>query len=364
MVVDRYFAKETLSVLGSVLGVLVVIFASKHFVRYMSDAAAGELPTYLILKLLSLFTLASLVLMLPFAIFLAVVMALGRLYRDSEVVALEACGVGTPRIIKAAALLGGGVALVVAVLSLAIAPWAEKQQYALRDIAVSESEYSMIEGGRFHEIRGGKGVFYVEGTSDDGRRMENVFVRIFEDGKLDVFTAKSGYQSTDPQSGARYIVLENGYRYEELPEHAGFRVHQYRTSGIRIEQQAITKNPDPIVARSTLALGSEPREMAELHWRIGMPISCLILTVLAVPLAKARPRQGRYAKLFLALLVYIAYTYSLMLGRSWIEKGVIQPELGLWWAHAGALLLLGLLLMAQFGWAWSWRTLLRRHQTA
>lgn len=361
MVVDRYFAKETLSVLGSVLGVLVVIFASKHFVRYMSDAAAGELPTYLILELLGLFTLASLTLMLPFSVFLAVVLTLGRLYRDSEMVALEACGVGTPRIIKAAALLGCGVAIVVAFLSMVVAPWTEKQQYALRDLAMSESEYSMIEGGRFHEIRGGKGVLYVEGSSEGGRRMDNVFVRILEDGKLDVFTAKSGYQRTDPQTGARYLVLENGFRYEELPNHAGFRLHQYQASGIRIEQQLSTRNVDPIVARWSWELfGSEPREIAELHWRIAMPMSCLILTMLAVPLAKARPRQGRYAKLILALLVYIAYTYSLMLGRSWLEKGIIPPEFGLWWAHAGALFLFGLLLMAQFGWAWSFRTLLHR----
>ena len=362
MVVDRYFAKETLSVLASVLSVLVIIFASKHFVRYMSDAAAGELPTYLILKLLSLFTLASLVLMLPFAIFMAVVMALGRMYRDSEVVALEACGVGTPRIIQAAGLLGAGVALVVAVLSLGVAPWAEKQQYALRDVALAESEYSLIEGGRFHEIRDGQGIFYVERTSDDGRRMENVFVRIMENGKLDVFTAKSGFQRVDAETGARYIVLENGYRYEELANHAGFRVHEYRESGIRIEQQVISRNVDPIVARSSWALLSsdDPRELAEFHWRLGMPISSLILAIIAVPLAKARPRQGRYAKLVIGLLVYIAYTYSLMLGRSWLEKGVIPPMMGLWWAHAAALLLFAALLVRQFGWRWSWRTMLGR----
>jgi lipopolysaccharide export system permease protein len=245
-------------------------------------------------------------------------------------------------------------ALVVGALSIWIAPWAEQQQYKTRDQAKAESEFGILEPGRFHEIRGGHGVFYVEAMSSDNQRMINVFIYLEEDGKRDVFSAASGFQKLDLRTGSRFVVLENGYRYEELPEGQGYRLHTYKTSGVRIAKQEIVRSQWPRIARMTVDLlnSDDPEDISELQWRISMPLACLLLTMLAVLLSRTSPRQGRFAKLFVALLVLIVYYYLLIMARSWVEAEKISPQLGMWWVHVAALVLIGALLMRQFGRRW------------
>jgi len=359
LIVNRYFRKEIFSTLIAVLGVLVLIFASKHFVRYMSDAAAGELPTYLIVKLLSLFTLASMVLMIPFALFIAILITLGRMYKDSEITAMEACGIGIPKIMRSVLLMGVLSALLVATLSLWIAPWSESIQYSLRDQAQAESEFGFVDAGRFHEIRGGTGVFYVEDMSADKRHMKNVFVYLEDQGKSDLFSAASGSMVLDSKTGGRYLVLENGFRYEVLPNDQGYRLHEYKRSGIRIAQQEIVNNGQPLVAWSTKRLlrSNAPQSRAELQWRISMPIACLVLSILAVVLSRTNPRQGRFGKLFVALLVFIVYFYLLMLARSLVKDDEISPQLGMWWVHVVMVLFCYLVYARQVGFKFATRLL-------
>jgi len=353
-IVNRYFIKEVNTSFLAVLGVLLVIFASKHFVRYMSDAAAGELPTYMIVKLLSLFTLSALVLMIPLALFIAILISLGRMYKDSEMTALEACGIGVPHFMKTAgyvAVFWGGL---VAVIALWLGPWSEERQYEIRDEAAVEAEFSFLEAGRFHEIRDGAGVFYIEKMSANKKRMQNVFVYLDDAGKVDIFSAKSGRQKIDKRNGVRYIILEDGFRFEALPQNKGYRIHEYQESGIRIAQRVIEKTEYSVVAWPTAKLLNDtgPQQIAELQWRLSMPIAVFLLTFIAVLLSRTNPRQGRFANLFLALLVFIGYMYLLMLSRSWIKSEQISPYLGMWWVHGLGVVFLLLLMVRQFGVKW------------
>ena len=362
MIIDRYLFKEIIYSLLAVLSVLLLIFVSKHFVRYMSDAAAGELPTYLIFQLLSLFTLSYLVMIVPFALYLAVIITFGRLYKDSEITAAEACGLGIPRIMQSTFYLSLILCAIVGTLSLWVAPWAEEQQYLIRDQAKSESEFGFIAAGRFHEIRKGNGVFYVESFSDDNKTMHNVFVQLQNGDKMDVFSAPSGYMELDKETGAQFIVLKNGYRYEELPDNEGYRLHEYESSGVKIAHQTVVSNVQKIIAQSTSLLmenGSNEAK-AEIHWRLAMPISCVLLTLMAVLLSHTNPRQGRFSKLFVALVAYIAYVYLLMLTKNWLKNGDIPMELGMWWIHFLALLCVFYLAAKQFGWPWLSSQLLLR----
>ena len=354
MIIDRYLFKEISISLVSVITVLLLIFSSKHFVRYMSDAAAGELPTSMIFQLLSLFTLSYLVLIVPFAIYLAVIITLGRFYKDNEITAAEACGLGLPRIIRSVFYLSLILAAFVGVLSIWVAPWAEAEQYNIRDEARAASEFSFIAPGRFHEIRGGKGVFYVEDINADTGKMKKVFVYLKDDQKLDVFSSLTGFMQLDEKSGSQFIVLEDGHRYEVLPQESGFRLYDYSKSGIRVEQQVVSSGKVKIIERTTASLMNDPSPaaQAELHWRIAMPISCVLLTIMAVLLSKTNPRQGRFGKLFVALLAYIAYVYVLMLTRSGLKNGDIPLFMGMWWVHGLALVFILILLGNQFGWRW------------
>ncbi len=353
LIIDRYLFKETILTWLSVLLVLLLIFCSKHFVRYMSDAVAGELPIAMIFQLLSLFTLSYLVLIIPFAFYLAVIIALGRLYKDSEITAAEACGIGIPRIARSILQLSLMLAILVGLLSLWVAPWAELKQYEIRQQASSEAEFSFISPGKFHEIRGGKGVFYIESKSADQSRMLNIFVQIQEENKTDVFSAKSGYLKKINSEGDYFIVLENGFRFEYLPD-GSFRQHEYQESGVRINQSVREFGTDKIVAQPTWSLFSmnSSESFAELQWRISMPVACLLLGLLAVLLSKTNPREGRFGKLFLALLVYIAYVYSLMLFKSWVAQEKVPDFAGMWWVHLIASIYIIVLARKQFGAQW------------
>jgi len=354
VIIDRYLFKEILISLISVITVLLLIFSSKHFVRYMSDAAAGELPTSMIFQLLSLFTLSYLVLIVPFAIYLAVIITLGRLYKDNEITAAEACGLGLPRIIRSIFYLSLILSIFVGFLSIWVAPWAEAEQYNIRDQARAESEFGFISPGRFHEIRGGRGVFYIEDIVKNTGTMKKVFVYLRDEEKTDVFSSLTGFMHLDRSSGSQYIVLENGFRFEVLPEGNGYRLHDYQQSGIRIAKQVVSSGNIKIIERTTSSLiGDEsPEAQAELHWRIAMPISCVLLTIMAVLLSKTNPRQGRFGKLFVALLAYIFYVYVLMLTRSALKNGDIPLALGMWWVHGLAIVFIFILLANQFGWRW------------
>ena len=320
----------------------------------MSDAASGELPTYLIFQLLSLFTLSYLVLLVPFASYLAVIITLGRFYKDNEITAAEACGFGIPRIIKSAFYLSLMLAGCIAVLSMWIAPWAEAEQYNIRNKAAAESEFGFIAAGRFHEIRGGHGVFYVEQLDENSGKMKNVFIQLEnDDGGLVVFSAQSGYLEFDKKLTSYFVVLENGYRIETLAN-KGYRTYEYEKSGVRIAQQEIATGTDNIVAQPTSELSSigTPQSNAELQWRLSMPISSVLLVLMAVLLSRTSPRQGRFGSLFVALMVYIAYVYLLMLTKNGIAHGKIPVVIGMWWVHGLALAFVLWMMSRQFGKNW------------
>lgn len=353
LVVTRYLFREIAGTLVGVLFVLLLIFASKHFVRYLSDAAAGLLPTSLVLQILAYFLLSSLIFILPFAFYITVLIALGRLYQDNEITAMEACGVGIPRIMRSVAGFALLFAAGVAALSLWIAPWAESQQYAIRDQARAQSQLALVAEGRFHDILGGRGVFYVEELSDDKRRMTNVFVQIENEDKVDVFSARSGFLEVYPITGHRYVVLQDGYRYERLPD-GRFRIHRYEEGGVRVLEPEISRSGTPHPAKPTTALldSDERRDQAEFQWRLSMPLSAVLLGILAVLLSRTSPRQGRFAKLFVALVIYAVYFNLMTLSESWIEKGELPAAIGMWWTHLVIVALIIWLMGRQFGWPW------------
>ena len=353
MIIQRYFLREISVTLVAVLSVLLLIFMSKHFVRYMSDAAAGVLPTELIVQLLMLFTLSYLPLIIPFALFIAILVAMGRLYKDSEITAMEACGIGIPRIIQSTFRIALGLALLVALLSVWAAPWAEKRQYDLRDLAKVKSEFSFLAPGRFHEIRGGDGVFYVESMSEDKQHMEKVFVFLGGEQGQNVFVAQTGFQQSE-KDGTHYIVLEDGSRFEALAEDGGFRLHRYQRSGIRVSPQDVEVGSRPLKAASNeqLFARGNAADMAEWQWRLSMPLSCVLLTILAVVMSRTNPRQGRFAKLFVALLLYIVYFYLLTMAHAWMKDEIVPAWIGMWWVHGAMLLVVLALLVKQLGVRW------------
>ena len=370
MIISRYILKEVLLTLVAVVTVLLLIFLSNRFVYYLADASTGALSSDVILTILMLKTLDALVIMLPLALFLSVLIAFSRLYKDSEMVAMLACGVSISRIYKTVFLLAVFVAMIVSLITFYIAPWATEQTYRIQDREKAAATMAGIASGRFTVPTSSEGVFYAEHISDDQSELRDVFIHSERDGQQVILSASQGRHLVKESSGDRYLELQDGFRYEGLPGSSDFTITKFKTHAIRIQEQEVVRSNRKHKAYPTNdLLNPEIRrqfaqehhrnfedlrryDVAELHWRLAMPLSTILLALLAVPLSKTNPRQGRYAKLFVAILVYFIYSNLMGVGRTWIERDVIVQAAGLWWAHGSILLLTGIMLYKQYGMSW------------
>lgn len=355
VIISRYIVREIVVALLAVTGVLYVIYVSNRFIRLLADTEGVTLPADAVVQLLALKSLSNLVTLLPLALFFAVLIALGRMYKDNEIVALAACGVSSARVLRTVLWCAFAFAGVVAGISLYAGPWAEEKAYQLQDELKTTADTRGLTAGRFREIRDGKLVFYIEALSDGGRVMKNVFVETKSaQGIPNVLAAEQAYFQVNEESGDRYLVLENGHRYEGQPGDAQFKIIKFRRHGVLVEERALVSTARKTVAHPTpvLLARHDAADIAELQWRVSMPLATILLAALAVPLSRTTPRQGRYGKLIVAVVGYVAYMNLLVASRSWIEHGKVSPLIGVWWVHALLLLLVIGTMMRQLGVRW------------
>lgn len=358
LIIHRYIMREVLLTLLGVSGVLFLIFLSTRFVRYLALAASGTLPAEVVLELLALKTLSTLPELLPYALYISILLAFGRLYKDSEMIALAASGVGTRGIVRIILIFSGVAAIGVGVVSLYLAPWAESESARIRDQVKANSELVSLAPGRFSESAGGDGVFFTEDLSRDGTSMRGIFIQGAGSGRSQTLTAEAAHFETNA-SGDRYLVLQNGYRYEREPGSAEFTIIEFDEHGVLLEPREITESTAPQDARPTLELMSDSARSAavELQSRFSMPVATILLGLLAVPLSRASPRQGRYAKLFTAILILVIYSNMLGVAESWFARGITPAPIGIWWVHAVFLVFITIVFVRQMGMTWMMRVL-------
>lgn len=351
-ILDRYIFREVAATWLGVTLVLLMILLTNQFARVLGDVAKGKLPKDAAFDVIGLSAVQYLTILVPVGLFLSIMMALGRLYRDSEMPAMMACRVGPAGIYRPLAWLVVPLALGVAWLSLDIGPRALTAVDRIGAEARREADLASIEPGRFTVFGPENAVVYGERVTRDGQ-MEKVFLqRSLDTGGVEVVVAERGEQVDSEDPDTRFLVLHQGRRYEGVPGTTGFRVVEFAEHGIPYRLPTLEpKDPEPRQMSVSALLGSdELTGIAELQWRLGVPLSTLILGFLAVPLSRSRPREGRYGRLAIGLLVFIVYFNLMSAARAWIEQGTVPPELGLWWVHA-SVLLLGLVLLAlQNGW--------------
>ena len=335
-IIDRYLLKEVALNWVAVTVVLWVIVVSNRLAKFLGEAAAGDLPGGVVFALLALKSIDYLVVLLPLTLYLGVLLALGRLYKDSEMAALAACGFGPAQLYRPLLGLAAVVGLLVGLLALFVVPNTAALGYELRARAEGSNDLSVVTAGRFHESNSGRMVFYAERVSPDREHLEHLFVRTRQDGVPTLVTAQRAHPARDTTTGDRFLVLEDGYRYQGYPGDAVFRLLQFSRHGIRLESVEVlnpTMKHDAIP--SERLWGSKDRvDIAELQWRLSLPLAAISLVLLAVPLSRTTPRQGRFGSLFAAVLVFIVY-YNLMgTAQVWVERGTVDPRIGMWWVHA------------------------------
>ncbi len=348
LVLDRYLMREAATAWFAVTFVLLAIMLSTRFASVLNFAAKGDLPRDLLFNVVLLSTLRYLVILVPASLLLAIMLSLGRLYSDNEVAAMTGCGVSLWRLYRPFLWLAALLAVLTAVLSFSVGPWAGRQADFLVKDAKRLVQYTPFEPGQFKLAAGGKAVFYTATMNTEGSQFGQVFAQIEESRGSSVVVADHGEQSSDPASGDRAVRLYDGYRYFGTPGTADYDVVKFKELTLRLSPPAFDyiNNQRVLASTGDLFGSADPRDRAELESRLAAPLSVLILALLAVPLSHLQPRQGRYGKLVLGILAYLAYANLISFGATWIGKGKVPPQLGLWWVH-GVVLLIALWLIAR-----------------
>jgi lipopolysaccharide export system permease protein len=357
MKILRYLSRDVLVHMLAVSFVLLVIIVSGRFVKYLAEAAVGDLAADILLSVMLYRMPGFLELIIPLGLFIGILMSYGRLYVESEMVILTACGVSPTRLAAYTLVPAALVMLLVGSLSLYITPLGAARSEALLDDPNSSQGLQTLASGRFQTRHGSNTVSYAQSISGDGL-MSSVFLsqrRREDDGKLRmlVTVAEEGEIKLDPVSGARYLELRNGYRYDGYPGQLDYQVVSFERFGELIpEPKGGIRTADPVDGRPTTQLlqSSLLEDKAALQWRLSLPLMVPIVALMAMCLSRTDHRRGRYVKMAPAFLIYLAYLMLLANARSAIEDGGGVAG-GMWWVHCIFLALALALLYAPAWWA-------------
>lgn len=336
MIIQRYIGREILLATLAITLVLLLIGISNQFVVYLADAAKGDLSPSLVFQVVAMHLPSLLGLLLPLALFFGIMLALSRLYAESELTALLACGMSYKRLLQTVlwpTIFVTGIALV---LNLWLAPHYLYQ--VTKTLAEAESDLMTraIQPGRFQASDDGKYVLYIDQLSTKEKRAYDVFIAEQEpaggEQSLGVVASASGYQLNDPDTGDEYIVLEDGHRYQGTPGEKEYQLMAFKEYGLRIlQRQAKFRVRESAMPSKDLFMTSDRDEQAELQWRISIALSAIILALFALIIAKVKPRQGKYAKALPAIIVAIVYVNVLIFARGLYEDTTMPIWVGLYW---------------------------------
>ena len=342
MIIDRYLIREVTQPLLAICTALMVIFITYSLSRFLVDADAGLLQPVEVAQLTALKSLIAVDVLLPLSLYLALMTGLGRLYSDSEIYALRASGLSEAKLLKPLLRLTIFVAIIVALFSALVRPWAYTQSYAIKAAAEASAETSRIRAARFYSFGERESTVFIDQIADDGSKLEGVFIQTRKGDDLQVITAPRGIfhylakpdfhrlELTDAQvfekvrDGIGLAAKFNSFTFwlpVKKPEAPGYRVKSASSSELK-------QSPDTV-------------DQAEFQWRMSTPISALLLALAAIPLSRTRPRQGRFARILLAVGIYAIYFNLLDVSRSWVEQGSLSY---IWWVPG----LLGLMVVGLY----------------
>lgn len=297
-------------------------------------SAKGILPNDAITTILGFNMIRFLPMILALSLFLAILLTLSRWYRDSEMVVWFSAGLSINSWIRPVLTFATPIVILIAFLSLFVTPWAINKVEDYRLQLKSRDDLSTINPGVFKESAHADRVFFIESFDELGNVVKNIFVQSIQHQKLGIIVASKGSRETKA-SGDNFLVMENGHRYQGVRGSAEFSTTEFEKYEIRIEATEAQREAPTTQSISSLALlqDSNSANVAELQWRLSMPICAIILAVMAIALSALDPRAGRSANFILALVIYIIYINLLSIIQAWVAQGKISALIGLWPIH-------------------------------
>jgi len=345
---------------GLALAVFVTLFAvtlTTQLIRLLGQAAGGSVLSEGVLPLLGFAALNYLPVLLSLTVFIAVLMAVSRSYRDSEMVIWFSSGLPLTAWMKPVLAFAGPFVVLIAGLSFFLSPWAIERSNEYRRQMEKRDDLARVSPGVFREAADADRVFFVEAAPSEEASVQNVFISSMRNGESSIMVSKRGFRETTT-NGDRFIVLLDGKQYQGTPGQADFQIMNFERYALRVQNREARAEQTSTKALSSFALLLNPSNpnLAELLWRIGLPLSALTLAFLAIPLSFVNPRASRSINLVFALLTYMVYSNLISIAQAWVSQGRLSFETGWWVVHAG----MGMILAMMF-----WRrmrvgTVLRR----
>ena len=348
MIFRRSLVREMTATAVGLFIILLAILFTNLVLRLLSRAAGGAVAPEGILALLGFNALFYFNILLSVALFLTVLLTLSRWYRDSEMIVWFTSGLSLTAWLRPILLFAAPFLVAILALSLYLSPWAEQRKLEYERQLESKDDISVVTPGLFREFPRANLVVFVEAINPFDQTVRNVFLHSVEENQDATTVAASGHLETMP-NGDRFIVLDHGRRYQGTPGTADFRVVEFEKLGRRIEPNEVRAIPVSTKAIPTTALVAVDGnvERAELFWRISVPISALMLTLLAIPLAYVNPRVGRSFNLGAGLFLYMVYSNCLNIVQSLIAQGKLELWAGLLLPHVIALVVVVVLFRHQ-----------------
>ncbi len=335
-IITRYLAGEIIKSSAATVLVLFIILMSNSLGRVLSDIADGDIPQQALLAVLLSQAVKVFSLLLPVGFFLGIIFAFGRLYKDHEIVVMNACGMGyrhfyRPVIIVLIPLLAFSV-----YANLWLNAQMQRNAHEFVERVKDVNEFDQLKAGQFNQGSDGEDVFYMESISDDRLVLNNIIISQSSEGHSVFETAKRGRHRVDDTSGDLFLVIGPGERYEGTPGESDYKIIEFEQHGILIEKKNHERKRREDLKEKTpeqLWSSGQLKDRVELQWRIAISVIMVVLAILAVPLSYIAPRQGRFGKVGYAFLVFLIYINLMAFSRAQIEAGVIPLAINFWWIH-------------------------------
>jgi len=330
------FASNGLLVFAVLLGIVVV----SQLIRLLGEAVRGRIAVDGVLALLGFSAMNYLPVLLSVSLFISILLTLSRCYRDSEMVVWFCSGIGLTRWIRPVLWYAVPVVALIALLSMVLTPWALLKADEFKNKLESRDDVTAATPGTFRESKQADRVYFIENVDAGSNRIGNVFVQSEQNGKVGTMVAQQGLQETLP-NGDRFLVLLNGTRYEGTTGQRDYGIIEFERYAIRIDSVPAKQARIWVRTMSTPELWRNPTSwnLAELEWRLGLPISAAILALLAIPLSYVNPRAGRSLNLILAIVLYMLYNNMISVTNTWVGQGKLSPGIGMWGIHAVILII-------------------------
>lgn len=341
MIFHRALLREFSQLATAVFLSLFLIAITTRLVRLLGQAAGGKIPTDAVVAFLGFFALNALPVLLSLTLFVTVLLTLTRSYRDSEMVIWFSAGLSLAAWVRPVLAFALPLVALIATLSMVIAPWAVRMSEQYRSQVDARDDVARVDPGVFGESRSRDRVFFVESAGATSGEVRNVFINSVQHGRNGVMFSRKGLVETAP-NGDRFIVMLDGRRYEGVPGEADYRVMEFERYEARVESTASEEPVPTHKSLSTPALLQNPSHAnrGELVWRVGIPLSALILALLAIPMSFVNPRAGRSVNLLFALLAYLVYQNLISVSQARVAQGRLDFSVGWWLVHAAVLVVL------------------------